>query len=243
MGTPVRPPAWERAYCWGFNASGQLGNVTLENGSVPGPVSGGLTFKSIEAGSNHTCAVTFTLFVYCWGDNAFEEVGNPSNNPQLVPIAVLGGSTFQSVSAGYFDSCGVKTGGGGYCWGDNFAGRLGGPVTGTTSTPTLITGGISFRSVTPGGYVTCGLSTTGVAYCWGDNQFGEVGDGSPSSPIVAEPRMVAGGLSFGAVVAGGFHACGITTQQITYCWGRGDAGQLGRPLFTSGTPVRATRIQ
>jgi hypothetical protein len=44
-----------KAYCWGSNADGQLGDGTLENRSVPVPVVGGLAFASISArGASHT---------------------------------------------------------------------------------------------------------------------------------------------------------------------------------------------
>lgn len=232
------------AYCWGFNASGQLGDGTQTASSVPVRVATDVSFRIIAAGFIHTCAATFTFTVYCWGDNTFEEVGQPvgTGDPHLVPTPVLEGTSYQSISAGYFDSCGVKQDGAGFCWGYGFAGRLGADVIGgTTSTPIPVSGGLSFRSVDAGEYVTCGLTVAGDAYCWGDNQFGELGDASPSSPMVSDPHKVAGGLAFTALSTGGFHACGVTTKQVTYCWGRGDGGQLGWGEQSGrSVPVRAT---
>src|SRR5262249_49919374 len=49
------------AYCWGENATGQLGLGTVADGAahaVPAPVSGGLTFAALSAGGGHVCGLT-----------------------------------------------------------------------------------------------------------------------------------------------------------------------------------------
>ncbi|MFZ4385475.1 MAG: hypothetical protein ACOYOM_11085, partial [Chloroflexota bacterium] len=50
------------AYCWGYNASGQLGDGTTTNQPVPVAVSGSRTFSTISAGTAHTCGVTIGTF-------------------------------------------------------------------------------------------------------------------------------------------------------------------------------------
>jgi alpha-tubulin suppressor-like RCC1 family protein len=80
------------AYCWGDNSSGQLGDgsvSTLGQGStIPGPVTGGLTFVSISAGASHTCGITTTNIAYCWGANYEGELGDPSSPGGVVPFPV-----------------------------------------------------------------------------------------------------------------------------------------------------------
>lgn len=39
--------------------------------------------------------------------------------------------------------------------------------------------------------------------------------------------LVAGGLRFRQLAAGFFQTCGVTTNNVAYCWGRNDVGQLG----------------
>jgi alpha-tubulin suppressor-like RCC1 family protein len=39
-------------------------------------------------------------------------------------------------------------------------------------------------------------------------------------------------VAFGAAAAGGAHTCALTTDGATYCWGRGETGQLGIPVPT-----------
>ncbi len=53
------------AYCWGYNDTGQLGDATIINSSVPVQVSGlPANITNISAGSDHSCAITNTGSVY-----------------------------------------------------------------------------------------------------------------------------------------------------------------------------------
>ena len=69
------------------------------------------------------------------------------------------------------------------------------------------------------------MTTSGAAYCWGLNNVGQLGDNTTTDRLV--PRAVAGGHTFAALSAGGFHTCGVTTSGEAYCWGLGGNGQLG----------------
>lgn len=118
-------------YCWGKNDVGQLGtgsgDARIES---PAPVAGGLTFRAISAGGNHTCGVTTTDDVYCWGLNDAGQLGDGTfqNRPQ--PTRIAGSVTkFASVVAGAglqsTVSCGMARDGLAYCWGDGRGGQLG----------------------------------------------------------------------------------------------------------------------
>jgi alpha-tubulin suppressor-like RCC1 family protein len=69
----------DRAYCWGRNASGQLGDGTTTGRVVPTAVAGGLLFSGIWASNNRTCALTPADQPYCWGNSRF-----------LTPVVVPG---------------------------------------------------------------------------------------------------------------------------------------------------------
>lgn len=57
-----------RAYCWGNNEYGQLGNGTRDTATAPVPVAGHIRFARIVAtGANSTCALTASGALYCWG--------------------------------------------------------------------------------------------------------------------------------------------------------------------------------
>ncbi len=122
------------AYCWGSNASGQLGNGSVGGPdiSVPTTVTGGLSFAKISAGARFTCGLTTGGAIYCWGRNSDLQLGRGSAGPELIgsPQQVSGGelpvgTTFVSVSAGKRHACGVGSDGAAYCWGSNVFGALG----------------------------------------------------------------------------------------------------------------------
>jgi alpha-tubulin suppressor-like RCC1 family protein len=66
--------------CFGGNNLGQLGtgDAATDFSPVPVPVHGGHSFKSVAAGTFHTCAVTTEGVAYCWGGNRDGQLGNGS---------------------------------------------------------------------------------------------------------------------------------------------------------------------
>ena len=103
------------AYCWGTNIGGELGSgTTVQNASVPGPVSGGLSFVGLAAGTNHACALTRDGAAYCWGSNELQELGTGDTVRRLVPTAVSGGLSFSTLAAGGDHTCGIAKSGAAY---------------------------------------------------------------------------------------------------------------------------------
>lgn len=216
------------AWCWGYNGGGQLGTGNGDPSWVPAPVTGGHKFKAISANIVSTCAVATDGAAYCWGSNLAP--GDGAQAGGNTPARVTGGFQFESISVGMMFACGVTRTGEGYCWGDNGVGNLGdgtfkrsgGPVT----TPVKVAGNLTWKSITAAVFVTCGVTVDGSGHCWGGNVMGERGNGQTSSPDVATPQPIAGGLKFSAISAD-WHNCGVTADGGAYCWGMGDFGALG----------------
>ena len=85
--------AGNTAYCWGWNPDGQLGiGSTSWNGAPgstsPARVSGELSFSSISAGGDHSCALTPAGAAYCWGAGSFGQLGNGDTVLVTVPVPV-----------------------------------------------------------------------------------------------------------------------------------------------------------
>ncbi len=188
------------AYCWGDDRYGQLGRGTA--GPVTRemrPVVGGRVFRSLSAGSLHTCGVTTAGEAYCWGWAALGQLGGGTADSVAhpTPARVAGSATYASVSAGSSHSCALTSDGTAQCWGKADGGVLGtGSTAGqagcgdgrSTCAPAEVAGGHRWRTLEAGGISTCGLTTDGIAYCWGMLP----GDGS--SERTAAPVRVVGQL-------------------------------------------------
>ena len=88
QGTTCAVTPDHRAFCWGVNANGQVGNGGTSAQYVPVAVAGGYRFESISAGHITTCGLT-VYTAYCWGFGGAGQIGNgtlTSTNP--LPLQV-----------------------------------------------------------------------------------------------------------------------------------------------------------
>ena len=236
-----------RAYCWGMNQFGQLGDGTTETRRVPVPVAGNLTFSSIGAGAYHTCAVAKSAAMYCWGDNEIGQLGQPDAQEPCgapcsrSPVAVAGTGRFKMVAVGGFHTCGITTELQAFCWGYNYDGQTGaGYYSGSIAVPTAVATSLDFTSIVAGAGHSCALTADGVAYCWGGGEYGQIGNGEMgSNNYSAEPVPVLSSLRYSTLSAGGLHTCGVSST-ATLCWGSGPLGNAVTGVST--TPVAINTI-
>jgi alpha-tubulin suppressor-like RCC1 family protein len=230
-----------RAYCWGRNANGVLGDGTVITRLTPVAV-GGLSFLKVAVGEYHSCGLTTGKRAYCWGYGVQGQLGNGTRTAaQRSPVPVSGGMSFEEISAGDSHTCGVRkllllgqTTYRAYCWGINHSGQIGNGTTTNALTPVLVSGGHSFNRVSAGGFNTCALTSgTNKAYCWGNGGH-KIGDGSTSLANRTRPVAVASTLAFRQISAGGTHACALVMDrsQRILCWGTNYYGQLGDGTLT-----------
>jgi alpha-tubulin suppressor-like RCC1 family protein len=226
------------AYCWGENLYGQLGDGTTigdetpdRGRATPVRVLGGLQWRELSGGGEHTCGVTQTDQVYCWGLNQNGQLGIGNTVNRTRPAPVSGGRQFRQVDAGGHHTCAVTTGNLAYCWGLNFNGALGDGTTVQRLTPGAVAGLRRFKNLTAGDLHTCGVTLTGRGFCWGRNQTGQLGIGDGTRANRLTPVPVYGSLVLTHISAGLLHSCGVTTGNRAYCWGSG--GLLGDGTFTT----------
>lgn len=125
-----------QGYCWGGNGSGELGNNTTSDSSVPVAVNtsgvlSGKTLKKITVGHIHTCAIASDDQAYCWGNNIAGQLGNNSTSNSSVPVAVntsgvLSGKTILDLTSPnfgntflaqyYSHTCAIASDNQAYCW-------------------------------------------------------------------------------------------------------------------------------
>ncbi len=214
-----------RAYCWGWNRDGELGDGSKQDQGAPGTVAGSLTVTTVAAGGGHTCAATVDALSYCWGFNLSGQLGDGSNATRTVPHAVTGGLDLAVVAAGGAYSCALAADSAAYCWGWGSGGQLGDGARADRAAPSLVGGSLKFVALSPGTRHTCGLAADSTAYCWGMNDFGQLGDGTTTDTTL--PVRVTGGLKYRALVSGYQHSCGLLVDGHVHCWGDASLGQLG----------------
>ena len=228
-----------RAFCWGANYQGRLGDGTTTNRPTPRLVVGDHLFRQVQTGRTHSCGVTTSDQVLCWGSNEDGNLGDGSPRATVRPRPgpVAGDRSYRQVDVGEDHSCAVSTGDRAFCWGNSQLGQIGDGKTLNRFSPRAVAGGLSFTRVSVGSLATCGETRGNQAYCWGLNNDGQAGDGSTEISHL-RPVAVAGGLTFSQVSASGSHTCGITPAGAGYCWGGNLFGALGDGTRTERrTPV------
>jgi alpha-tubulin suppressor-like RCC1 family protein len=180
------------AYCWGLNGNGELGNGGQGDIRLsPSAVSGGLRFRQVEAGYNHTCGVTTEDRGFCWGYGGAGNLGDGTQTlAQLVPAPVAGTRRFRHLNAGLSHTCGMKLSGSGFCWGGNGSGQIGDGTTVMRTLPRALAVDLELDQISAGGFHTCGVTVGGKTYCWGNNIRGQIGDGTADPSGAAHPLPV-----------------------------------------------------
>jgi hypothetical protein len=227
----------QRAYCWGDNSVGQLGDGTTTSRETPAPVAGELAFRAIAAADGHACAITTEGAVHCWGRNDLGQLGAVSAelcetmdydelegwwyrarvSCSLRPLRAASAPALVALTGSFWHSCGLTATGGAFCWG----GFVGQQSSWAAGAPEPLT------QVVARGWELCGLGQSGEVYC-----------GTAGRLRRLEQRV-----RFRAISAGVDHACGIAREtDVAYCWGANHYGQLGvdGPLLT-GRPRPVSR--
>lgn len=204
--------------------------------------------NAIDAGDDHTCAVTAAGGVKCWGNNEYGQLGDGTTTNRNTPVFVAGlatGVTAVSAGGGITGShtCAVTDAGGVKCWGNNEDGQLGDGSTISSTLPVDVVGlAAGVTAVSAGTDHTCALTDAGGVKCWGSNFLGQLGHGSADDNSLT-PVDVSGLTSGVAMVSAGlFHTCALTTDGGVKCWGSNSDGQLGRSGSVSVTPVDVTGL-
>lgn len=226
-------------WCWGQNATGQIGDGITTDRARPTRVlvGGGAPVRSVSVGQGFACAITTGSATYCWGNNTDGQLGDGRESIRAVPGAIQNPGTvaFDSLALGADHSCGIDRTGGARCWGSNVSGQLGDGTWTPRSAPVQVSvpQGTLLSKLAAGYLHTCAVSSTGRVWCWGSNSFGQLGDGTSLTRYTPLEAAQPGGLVFADVVAGWYFSCGIASAGDAWCWGSNENGQLGNG--SSGT--------
>jgi len=233
----------DRLWTWGNNASyGGLGDNTVINKSSPAQtIAGGINWKSVVCGDNHTAAIKTDGTLWIWGSNTQGQLGDNSLVNKSSPVqTITGGNTdWQQVACAYEHTAAIKTDGTLWSWGSNVVGNLGdNTVTKKSSPVQTIAGGTNWKLVDGGRFNTFAIKTDGTLWSWGQDQYGQLGDNTrvnKSSPV----QTIAGGTNWKSVNSGGWHTAAIKTDGTLWTWGYNERGTLGdNTVDNKSSPVQ-----
>ena len=226
--------------CWGRNSSGELGDGTSTDSSLPVTVAGLADATRLAVGRIHSCAVRATGELVCWGDNANGQLGDGTKTNSGAPVST-GITDAVEVAAGLASTCARRATGEVLCWGANNFGQTGtglGNQDVLTPTTTGITDAIG---IGVGLQYGCAVRTTGAVACWGHNDGWQLGTGSPSSANVA---VGVSGIddADGELTTGGWVACVHRAAGGYQCWGWNSSGQIGNGAASNGSPPTTVTV-
>jgi alpha-tubulin suppressor-like RCC1 family protein len=212
-------------FCWGNNASGQLGIASSmpENDAIAQV--GDAKSLSMSTDEDSTCAIQVDGSLWCWGDNTNGQLGTGDTMEQRQPTAIPG--EWRAVSVSFTHGCAIRSDNSLWCWGNQQYGVLGDGVATDGSQPPAAPEmiGKGFLAVASGTFHTCAIALEHTLSCWGQDVDGQVGNGTYMD-VVASPTVVGSEL-WSQISAGRYHSCGITQPGHLRCWGANYAGQLG----------------
>ncbi|MGH7217887.1 MAG: IPT/TIG domain-containing protein [Candidatus Microsaccharimonas sp.] len=233
-------------YCWGLNGSGQLGDGSGANQTIPIAVdtTGVLKDKVITAvavGSEHSVALSSDGKVYSWGEGAYGRLGEGSTADRPTPVAVdasgaLLGKTVVAITVGRMHSLALTSDGSVYAWGYNSEGQLGDSSSNDRHTPVPVytVGELMNKKVVAisAGYNhSLALTSDGRVYAWGGNASGQLGDGNSTSADITRPVSILypeglAGKFITSISAGYLYSLALTSDGAVYAWGS-NSGKLG----------------
>jgi alpha-tubulin suppressor-like RCC1 family protein len=234
-------------YCWGTNVAGEIGISGGSNCmgapciSRPSLV---MTAAQIEAGSEHTCALSSAGVASCWGNSQFGEVGggvlengviHGFYGSEFSPTLVGGNHIFSSISAGAHSTCGTGSDGV-WCWGQIIDNQRG------VADPVHVFAFNGYSKVIVGNLHACGL-VLHEADCWGGNSWGQLGQDPKQFPSTEQAgdvffslRSLLTTLSPSRLSTQTDFTCAEQATGIVQCVGDNSFGQLGNGT-TSSSPT------
>ncbi len=163
-------------WAWGRNQSGQLGDGTQVDKSLPITVAGlpSKRFTRVTGGAEHSCAMTIDGDIWSWGDNTYTQSAPASaTNPVLTPTNIISGG-YRDIDAGGYHNIALRDDLRPFCWGRNDSGQLGDNTTDDKSEPTLVNGNHKFIDISGGEFHNFALKADGTICTWGEAHWGKL---------------------------------------------------------------------
>ncbi len=236
-----------KAYCWGSNDYGQLGDGTTTDRYTPVAVKDIAGVASVAAGAGFTCLLLGDGTVRCWGRGDSGQLGYGGFGGKDSPTLVTDLTNVRAITVGLEHACALISDGTVRCWGGSAGSATPSAGVGTVESgspvPVTVPNLSNVIGIDAGGAHTCAITMDGNAYCWGENGYGQIGDGT-TGDVKTVPVLVKGLTAVKDINAGMHHTCAVLKNGLGYCWGTNEHWQIGigtNGAFGSGdypTPVK-----
>jgi alpha-tubulin suppressor-like RCC1 family protein len=201
----------------------------------PAPVATG-SIVHVATGTYRTCVLRSSGEAACWGAPfvrssplaGFHEDAE-SRRSLAAARPVLGLTDGARLFLSSTHACAITRGRRVACWGANESGQLGPDGGAGRENAATVSGLERVVDLALGDSHTCAMIEGGEIRCWGSNESGQLGTGS-TAPFVATPTRVPLEAPAATVAAGAAHSCASDARGRLFCWGAGDAGQIGAPV-------------
>ncbi|MBG0738877.1 chromosome condensation regulator RCC1 [Paeniglutamicibacter antarcticus] len=170
-----------KAWCWGTNGAGQLGNGTTTDSLVPTAVTGDHDFKALTVSPSAVCGIDSSSHTWCWGDNSAGQLGIGSMTSTKDPAAVDPGTEYSAITPATNNGksfCAIVTDGAAKCWGENNLGQAQEGTTTPVTSPASLGAFKGLRSLSAGAAFSCVTDARSETSCWGRNDAGQTGNGA-----------------------------------------------------------------
>ena len=240
-------------WAWGNNASGQLGDVTTTNRSIPVKITAlsGKSITKVVTGGGHSMALDSNGDVWGWGYAMHGELGDGSYTMRTNPIKIpaLSGKDFTKISAGLYHNLALDSNGDVWAWGCNCSGEVGNGETTNCGygvyIPFKITAlsGKGITAVKAGCHNSFALASNGDVWAWGNNAWGKLGDGTEVNRLTPVKNTILSGKGIAKIESGWTHTIALASNGDVWASGWNSWGQIGDGTTTEWhTPVKITAL-
>ncbi|ACL42093.1 regulator of chromosome condensation RCC1 (plasmid) [Pseudarthrobacter chlorophenolicus A6] len=180
----------KKAWCWGNNDAGQLGNGSTAESLVPSAVTGNHDFTTLTVSPSAVCGLDAGGHAWCWGDNAQGQLGIGSTSDAKDPAAVTPDTTYTLITAATGNSgsfCALTSDGAARCWGANAYGQSREGSTAPVTSPNPLGSFKALRSLSTGSGFSCVTDARNETSCWGQNDVGQTGNGASTATAAPAP--------------------------------------------------------
>ena len=226
-----------RAFSFGYNALGNLGDNSTTSRLSPVDLSGvGNNWRQLSGGGGNSAGVKLDGTLWTWGTATYGVLGNGStsasrSSPQTTTLA---GTDWKEVSVANFTGgissgrfcAAIKVDGKLFTWGYNASGQLGAGNTTNRSSPVSITVIDNWLHVACGSDHALAVTSDGQLYTWGLNSSGQLGNGGTSNRS-SPGTTSSGNFEWLKVSAGASSSAAIKNDGSLWTWGLNTFGQLG----------------